>query len=45
MKALVKTRWLTLLALVMLAAPAWAQTITGSINGVVTDEQGGVLPG
>lgn len=45
MKVLVKTRWLTLLALVALAAPAWTQTITGSISGTVTDEQGGVLPG
>lgn len=28
-----------------LAAPAWAQVQSGTIAGVVTDEQGGVLPG
>jgi hypothetical protein len=34
-----------LLLLVLLAIPASAQTLVGSVNGKVTDEQGGALPG
>ena len=38
--------WSPLLALLLAAAPAPAQTVTtGSLSGVVTDAQGGVLPG
>jgi hypothetical protein len=33
------------LALVLSAVPAWAQTITGRIDGRVTDSSGAVLPG
>lgn len=34
-----------LTALVLAAAPAWAQTTTGSISGTITDESKAVLPG
>ena len=43
MKAL--TRSLALLLLVLAAASASAQSFTGTVTGVVTDEQGGALPG
>jgi hypothetical protein len=33
------------LALVLSAVPGWAQTITGRIDGRVTDSSGAVLPG
>ena len=33
------------LSLALIAAPAWAQTITGRIDGRVTDTSGAVLPG
>jgi hypothetical protein len=36
---------LALLLLVLIAVPAGAQTLVGSIAGAVTDEQGGALPG
>ncbi len=36
---------LALLLLVSMAGPAWAQATTGSIQGVVRDDQGGPLPG
>ena len=36
-------RWVP--ALVLLAASASAQVITGSVVGTVVDETGGVLPG
>lgn len=32
-------------SLALLAAPAWAQRVTGSITGTISDEQGGALPG
>ncbi len=34
-----------LLAIVLLGAPAWAQEQRGSIEGVVKDSSGAVLPG
>ena len=34
-----------LAVLLVLAVPAMAQTLTGSVAGIITDEQGGVLPG
>jgi len=34
-----------LFALAFMAAPAMAQTTTGVISGIITDAQGGVLPG
>src|SRR5204862_864248 len=34
-----------LLLAAAIAAPALAQTLTGSISGVIKDEQGAVLPG
>jgi hypothetical protein len=37
--------WLGLLILVLSAAAAAAQATTGSIQGVVTDSQGGAIPG
>ncbi len=43
MKAI--TRSLAALAVVLAAAAAHAQTYTGTVSGVVRDEQGGVLPG
>jgi carboxypeptidase family protein/TonB-dependent receptor-like protein len=43
MKALTKSFALLLLALA--AASASAQSFTGTVSGVVTDEQGGALPG
>ena len=37
---------LTLLLLILAASgPVWAQTLTGSVTGKVTDAQGGALPG
>lgn len=36
---------LVLLGLLVLAVPARAQTITGTITGVVTDSTGAVVPG
>lgn len=41
----VKTTWIAALLLVICAAAGDAQTLTGSITGTITDEQGGVLPG
>jgi len=38
-------RLLAVLALALLAVPLAAQTLTGSIGGIITDEQGGALPG
>ena len=39
-------RWSLMVALVLaFAAPAIAQIQSGTISGIVTDEQGGVLPG
>jgi hypothetical protein len=38
-------RFAALLAIVLLAAPAWAQEQRGSIEGVVKDSSGAVLPG
>ena len=43
MKAL--TRSFALLLLVLAAATAGAQSFSGTVSGVVTDEQGGALPG
>ncbi len=43
MKAL--TRSFALLLLVLAAATAGAQSFSGTVSGVVTDEQGGTLPG
>src|SRR5262245_37205741 len=39
------TAMLAALALVLSAAPAWAQSQTGEIFGKVTDASGAVLPG
>ena len=36
---------LSLLLLVAMAAMASAQSLTGTVSGVVKDEQGGALPG
>src|SRR5690349_18092839 len=36
---------LAVLVALLSAAPAWAQTITGRIDGRVTDSSGAVLPG
>src|SRR5919202_6704887 len=42
-------RWLrtaaALLLAALVAAPALAQTLTGSITGTIKDEQGAILPG
>ena len=43
MKALMKS--FALLILVLAAASAGAQSFTGTVSGIVTDEQGGALPG
>jgi len=43
MKAMMKA--FALLLLVLIAIPAGAQSLTGSVGGVVKDEQGGALPG
>ena len=39
------TKAVGLLLLVLLAVPASAQTLVGSVTGKVTDEQGAALPG
>ncbi|MCM2258006.1 MAG: TonB-dependent receptor [Vicinamibacteria bacterium] len=39
------TTFVALLLLVVLAVPASAQSLTGTIGGMVKDEQGGALPG
>ena len=36
---------LAVLVALLSAAPVWAQTITGRIDGRVTDSSGAVLPG
>src|ERR1051326_4593608 len=33
------------LALLLTAVPAFTQTVTGTMNGTVTDKSGGALPG
>jgi len=37
--------WLCLVVLTLCGSPAWAQTITGSVRGTVTDPSGAVVPG
>ena len=36
--------WFIVLALVLIATPLWAQKITGTISGIVTDPTGAVVP-
>jgi hypothetical protein len=36
--------WFIVLALVLIATPLWAQKITGTISGIVTDPTGAVIP-
>ena len=38
-------RWMAIGAVLAAALPAAAQTLTGSVAGIVKDQQGGVLPG
>ena len=44
-KALLATLLLALAALVSVPAPALSQTVTGTMQGVVTDQTGAVIPG
>lgn len=45
MRNFLSQRWLPLAAITLAAAvPGGAQTITGSINGTVTDQAGAVVP-
>jgi len=36
--------WFIVLALVLIVSPLWAQKVTGTISGIVTDTTGAVVP-